>query len=136
DAMGIVHRDLKPANLFLTTAGDGSARVKVLDFGISKIARPEPGDTGVHNGGLTTTATIMGTPCFMSPEQLRSTRDVDGRADVWSLGAILYALLCGAPPYEGESNADVSAKIIRDDPPPLASVRPDVPAAMEAIVRR
>ena len=78
----------------------------------------------------------MGTPCFMSPEQLRSTRDVDGRTDIWSLGAILYALLAGAPPYDGESNADVSAKIIRDDPPPLRSIRPDVPEGVEAVVQR
>ncbi len=131
-ALGIVHRDLKPANLFLAVAGDGAAFVKVLDFGISKIAE---GGSGTAPG-LTSTATVMGTPCFMSPEQLRSTRDVDARADIWSMGAILHALLTGAPPYDGESNADVSAKIIRDMPTPLRQLRPDVPADLEAVVLR
>jgi serine/threonine-protein kinase len=131
-AMGIVHRDLKPANLFLTTAGDGTPCVKVLDFGISKLAEPSASPAA----GLTSTATVMGTPCFMSPEQLRSTRDVDARADIWSLGAILHALLTGTPPYDGESNADVSAKIIRDAPIPLRTFVPEAPADLEALVLR
>jgi serine/threonine-protein kinase len=131
-ALGIVHRDLKPANLFLTKAADGEPCVKVLDFGISKVAATDAGP----GTGLTSTATIMGTPCFMSPEQLRSTRDVDGRTDIWSIGAILFALLTGVPPYDGESNADVSAKIIRDPARPLRMVRPDAPADLEAIVLR
>jgi serine/threonine-protein kinase len=76
----------------------------------------------------------MGTPCFMSPEQLRSTRDVDARADIWSMGAILHALLTGTPPYDGESNADVSAKIIRDQPTPVRQLRAEVPAELEAII--
>ncbi|HEY8040797.1 MAG TPA: serine/threonine-protein kinase, partial [Polyangiaceae bacterium] len=131
-AIGIIHRDLKPANLFLARAGDGRPTVKVLDFGISKISESSPQSTP----GLTNTATIMGTPSFMSPEQLRSTRDVDARADIWSMGAIVHALLTGQPPYEGESNADVSAKIIRDAPTPLRQLRADVPEALEAIVLR
>ncbi|MGH7298218.1 MAG: serine/threonine-protein kinase, partial [Polyangiaceae bacterium] len=131
-AVGIIHRDLKPANLFLATAGDGSPCVKVLDFGISKLSEsPTSGAVA-----LTSTSTIMGTPCFMSPEQLRSTRDVDARADIWSIGAIVHALLTGAPPYDGESNADVSAKIIRDAPTPIRVLRPDAPAELEAIVLR
>ena len=128
-ALGIVHRDLKPANLFLAKGGDGALSVKVLDFGISKLAEPSSGGPG-----LTSTATVMGTPCFMSPEQLRSTRDVDARADIWSMGAILHALLAGRPPYDGESSADVSAKIIRDAPTPLRALRSDVPAPLEAAV--
>jgi len=131
-ALGIVHRDLKPANLFLAAASDGTAFVKVLDFGISKIAESESSQAP----GLTSMATVMGTPCFMSPEQLRSTRDVDARADIWSMGAILHALMTGTPPYDGESNADVSAKIIRDAPTPLRQLRPDAPADLEAIVLR
>jgi serine/threonine-protein kinase len=133
-ALGIVHRDLKPANLFLTRGADGAPCVKVLDFGISKILGGGPGSR--RSSGLTSTATVMGTPCFMSPEQLRSTRDVDARTDIWSMGAILHALVTGAPPYDGESNADVSAKIIRDPPTPLRALRGEVPAALEAIVLR
>jgi eukaryotic-like serine/threonine-protein kinase len=131
-AMGIVHRDLKPANIFLARTGDGRPCIKVLDFGISKISGSSPG----ASGGLTSTTTIMGTPCFMSPEQLRSTRDVDARADIWSMGAILHALLTGTPPYDGESNADVSAKIIRDLPTPVRQLRPEVPEDLEAIILR
>ncbi|HTQ45912.1 MAG TPA: serine/threonine-protein kinase [Polyangiaceae bacterium] len=131
-ALGIVHRDLKPANLFLARTGDGRACVKVLDFGISKIAEGTAGSPR----GLTSTSAIMGTPCFMSPEQLRSTRDVDARADIWSIGAILHALLTGDPPYDGESNADVSAKIIRDAPTPIRQIRPEVPQEVEDIILR
>jgi hypothetical protein len=131
-ALGVVHRDLKPANLFLAAASDGTALVKVLDFGISKLAESAANQAP----GLTSTTTVMGTPCFMSPEQLRSTRDVDARADIWSMGAILHALMTGTPPYDGESNADVSAKIIRDLPTPLRRLRPDAPADLEAIVLR
>jgi serine/threonine protein kinase len=131
-ALGIVHRDLKPANLFVTRAGDGRPSVKVLDFGISKITEPQNGNTPV----LTNTETIMGTPCFMSPEQLRSTRDVDARTDIWSIGAILYAIITGGPPYDGESNADVSAKIIRDPPPPLSATREDAPDGLEGVVSK
>ncbi|HEX8790142.1 MAG TPA: serine/threonine-protein kinase [Polyangiaceae bacterium] len=131
-ALGIVHRDLKPANLFLARTGDGRNCVKVLDFGISKISESADGSPR----GLTSTSAIMGTPCFMSPEQLRSTRDVDARADIWSIGAILHSLLTGDPPYDGESNADVSAKIIRDAPTPIRQIRPDVPKEIEDIILR
>jgi serine/threonine-protein kinase len=132
-ALGIIHRDLKPGNLFLTRRADGSPLVKVLDFGISKVMS---GSAISAPSGLTTTATIMGTPAFMSPEQLRSTRHVDARADIWSMGTILYALLAGEPPYAGESTADIAAKIIRDPPPPLSAVRPEVPEGLEAVVTR
>jgi eukaryotic-like serine/threonine-protein kinase len=143
-ALGIVHRDLKPANLFLTRMPDGSPCIKVLDFGIAKLADPNP-RSGVFQdplipvslapaAGLTSTATIMGTPCYMSPEQLRSTRDVDGRTDIWSIGAILHALLAGVPPFSGESNIDVSAKIIRDPPCPIRQLRPDVPPQLEHVI--
>jgi serine/threonine-protein kinase len=130
-SLGIIHRDLKPGNLFLTRRGDGTPLVKVLDFGISKIISDNPASSG-----LTSTTAIMGTPAFMSPEQLRSTRHVDARADIWSLGTILYAFLTGEPPYAGESTADLAAKIIRDPPPPIRSVRPQVPEALEAVVLR
>jgi serine/threonine-protein kinase len=135
-AMGVVHRDLKPANLFLARTSDGHPCVKVLDFGISKIQGSSDGESTGKNPALTSTTTVMGTPCYMSPEQLRSTRDVDARADIWSIGAILHALLTGTPPYDGESNADVSAKIIRDLPTPVRQLRSDVPTELEAIILR
>ncbi len=130
-ALGIIHRDLKPGNLFLTKRSDGSGHVKVLDFGISKVIS---GSAISAPAGLTTTTTIMGTPAFMSPEQLRSTRHVDVRADIWSMGTILFALLTGEPPYAGESTADIAAKIIRDPPPPLRALRPDAPEGLEKVI--
>src|SRR5262249_37202550 len=92
-AMGIVHRDLKPANLFLTHRPDGAPLIKVLDFGISK-ANPL-NDGGL---GLTSTASILGSPYYMSPEQMKSSKDVDARSDVWSVGVILYQLLTAQLP--------------------------------------
>src|SRR5439155_1050872 len=98
-AAGIVHRDLKPSNLFVTRRADGSPILKLLDFGISKLGA----DAAGTDPALTATSMIMGTPSFMSPEQLKSTREVDSRADVWSLGAVLYQALTGKPPFQGET---------------------------------
>src|SRR3989442_1765861 len=84
--MGIIHRDLKPGNLFVSRRADGSACVKVLDFGISKMTRP--GDAAI-----TGTLQIMGSPFYMSPEQLESAKDVDARSDIWSLGVVLQEIL-------------------------------------------
>src|SRR4051794_9821118 len=94
---GIVHRDLKPANLFLSEGSHGQRMIKVLDFGISKI------NGGAQQFSLTDTATLMGSPAYMSPEQLESSRNVDGRADIWSLGVILHELILGQVPFNGES---------------------------------
>ena len=96
---GIVHRDLKPANLFLAEGARGERSVKVLDFGISKIN----GSGGAQLFSLTDTATLMGSPAYMSPEQLESSRNVDGRADIWSLGVILHELILGQVPFTGDS---------------------------------
>jgi len=82
---GIVHRDLKPANIYLTQRADGSAVVKVLDFGISKVTAK-----GANEASMTKTSALMGSPLYMSPEQMRSTRDVDARSDIWALGIILF----------------------------------------------
>ena len=131
-SVGIVHRDLKPGNLFLSRRPDGSALVKVLDFGISKSVESE-----AHSPqSLTATATIMGSPLYMSPEQLRSTKNVDARTDVWALGVILYELLSGAPPFEADTMTGLCAKIVADPPVPLRSRRPDVPPELEAVVMR
>jgi serine/threonine protein kinase len=132
-AMGTIHRDLKPGNLFLTRRSDGSDCVKVLDFGISKIA---DGITPSADYSMTKSTTLMGSPLYMSPEQLRSLRSVDQRTDIWALGVILYEMLVGSPPFEGDTLPDLSVKIIVTEPPLLRSKRPDAPAGLEAIISR
>jgi serine/threonine-protein kinase len=125
-ALGIVHRDLKPSNLFLAREGANTV-VKVLDFGISKMAATE---LDVH---VTSTLATMGTPLYMSPEQIRSTKNVDARADVWSLGVILFELLAGRPPFTGSAMA-VSAAIVADPPTSLRELQPGVPESLERVV--
>ena len=128
-AQGIVHRDLKPANLFLARTPDGSPLVKVLDFGISKAS-------GVAKENLTATAAVIGTPHYMSPEQLRSSKNVDPRTDVWALGVILFELLVGRMPFDADTVPGVCAKIAADPPTPLRAIDPSLPAGLEAVVAR
>jgi serine/threonine protein kinase len=128
---GIAHRDLKPANLFLCHRPDGSRFVKVLDFGISKAVGL--GSTDVQ---LTRTSTLIGSPLYMSPEQMRAVRDIDPRTDVWSLGVILFELLAGRPPFLGESVPELCATMLRDEPPPLSLFRADVPPSLERVILR
>src|SRR5207237_570305 len=125
-SLGIVHRDLKPANLFLTQRRDGSALVKVLDFGISKALQ----EASVAPS-MTQTSTIMGSPLYMSPEQVRSSKSVDARSDVWALGVILQELLTGAPTYEADTASALMAMIAADPPTPLRVKRPDAHADLE-----
>ena len=126
---GIVHRDLKPQNLFVTHLNDGTPTVKVLDFGISKAI-----DEAAPN--LTATDTVMGTPLYMSPEQVRSLKNVDLRSDIWALGAILFELLTAAPIYEAATATALCAMIAMDPPTPLRAKRPSAPPELEALILR
>ena len=131
-AHGSIHRDLKPGNLFVTRRPDGTPLVKVLDFGIAKSALPM--NDGEH--AMTMTLVALGTPLYMSPEQIRSSRDVDARADVWSLGAILYELLAGRPAFGGNSVANITAQVHEAQPPSVAAIRPEVPPALDRALGR
>ena len=132
-SLGIVHRDLKPANLFRIVRADGAPVIKVLDFGISKMAL---GRDSTADASLTATSAVLGTPMYMSPEQIRSTRDVDQRTDIWALGSILHELLSGAQPFHGDSLPALFASILEAQPVVVRSTRPDVPEELEQVIQR
>jgi serine/threonine-protein kinase len=129
--LGIVHRDLKPSNLFCVRRADGQLGIKVLDFGISKM-----NDLGVSSGGMSVTKTtaLMGTPLYMSPEQMQSAKTVTPQGDLWALGIILFELLVGKVPFEGETLTEVAVKVAMQPPPPLRAFRPDLPVGLEAAI--
>jgi eukaryotic-like serine/threonine-protein kinase len=116
-SLGIVHRDVKPSNLFVTWRPDGSSLIKVLDFGISK----SPMGTDMH---LTQTQSLLGTPAYMSPEQMRSARLVDTRTDIWSLGTVFFEILEGRKPFEAESFSEMCVKVAVDPPAPMVNTPP------------
>ena len=127
---GIVHRDLKPDNVFLCARDDDPAFVKIVDFGISKVARARTADT------LTRRGTVLGTAFYMSPEQAQSFADIDGRTDLFSVGAILFEMLAGKPPHVGRTYEAVLIAICTHDAPDVRSLAPEVPAAVAAVVAR
>ncbi|WXB20225.1 serine/threonine protein kinase [Pendulispora albinea] len=129
---GIVHRDLKPKNLFLTHRPDGTPLVKVLDFGISKLL---DGNDGMH-AMSTRTDSFLGTPIFMSPEQVQSAKYVDARTDIYALGAVIYRLTTKRFPFRARSFGELFARIFHQKPIPLRTALPDAPIALEAIVAR
>lgn len=126
-AMMLVHRDVKPANLFLARRPDGSSLLKILDFGISK---------HFSNGsvGLTSPERSLGSPWYMSPEQMTNASEVDQRTDVWSLGVVLFELLTGAHPFDGGTVPEVCSRVLTAPSPLLRSWKPDADARLEAIV--
>ncbi len=132
-ALGIVHRDLKPGNLFCTRGVDGRPTIKVLDFGISKVIAASGSDSRL---GLTRTDAFLGSPFYMSPEQMEATGAVDARTDIWALGVVLHELLTGHVPFKGETIAEVAIKIGTRAPTCLRAERPDAPEGLQAVILR
>jgi serine/threonine protein kinase len=131
-AVGVIHRDVKPSNLFVTKANDGSTQLKVLDFGISKVL--QPANSLIDQ--LTQTQVTMGSPLFMSPEQMRSSRGVDARSDVWSLGIVLYEALTGRSPFDADSLPQLCAMVLEGECTPISELLPQLPPQLaEAIMR-
>jgi serine/threonine-protein kinase len=134
--VGVIHRDLKPANVFLCNkkGGGGDVTVKILDFGVAKVEAGEEDPSGIHD--MTSTGTMMGTPLYMSPEQARGARDVDGRTDLYAASVIFYQGLTGETPHTGVSLHELLFKIVLDDPKPIQSLAPNVDDELNAIVMR
>jgi serine/threonine-protein kinase len=133
-ALGIVHRDLKPANLFCIRRADGVLSIKVLDFGISKVGAGMRGSAPELD--MTSTGAVVGSPLYMSPEQLKSSKEVDARTDIWSLGVILYELVAARPPFEAESITELAIEIATGMPKSLRMLKPDLPSGFEDVVSR
>jgi serine/threonine-protein kinase len=130
-AAGIVHRDIKPANLFLASRPGSASIVKVLDFGISKLTSGDPAGKRV-----TRIDERVGTPAYMSPEQLDARAEVDARSDVWSLGVVLYELVTGRLPFEGSDLPQICVAILTKPPVPLLTVNGEAPPELETLIER
>jgi eukaryotic-like serine/threonine-protein kinase len=126
-AKRLVHRDIKPDNLFMTAGPGGVTVIKVLDFGVSKQLESE-------NPSLTDDNQGIGSPHYMSPEQMTTPSEIDARSDIWSLGAVLYELIGGHPPFDGNSVPEVCAKVVTQEPLPLHDHAPNVPRRLEAVI--
>jgi serine/threonine protein kinase len=125
----MVHRDLKPGNLFIARLPDGSPMVKIVDFGISKQIG------SAREGAATTSPQVLGSPFYMSPEQMRAD-PVDERSDIWGLGAILFEMLTGRPPFIGDTLPEVYSAVLNDPPPNIDSLRAGVPVGLDDVVQR
>ncbi|MFC1641720.1 serine/threonine-protein kinase [Myxococcota bacterium] len=130
-AAGFVHRDLKPANLFVIRQADNQTQVKVLDFGVAKMVADVRGTREI-----TGPSGALGSPCYMSPEQIRSPRDVDDRTDIWAVGVILYQLVTGRLPFEGRTLYQLMIAVSTQQPRPMRESVPGVPEQLEAVVAR
>jgi serine/threonine-protein kinase len=131
-SIGIVHRDLKPSNMYLARRPDGTLCIKVLDFGIAKMTSE---DAEIHQS-LTHTTAFLGSPAYMSPEQLLCARDVGAQADIWSLGAIMHKLLVGQPPFVAPTIPQVCSLIISSQPARACDLRPEIPSAFQDVILR
>jgi eukaryotic-like serine/threonine-protein kinase len=129
-AVGLVHRDIKPANLFLACRADGGNVIKMLDFGISKTMESRPEDR------VLTGQAVLGSPVYMSPEQLRNAKDIDARADIWSLGVVAYELLTGKPPFDGDGVGEIFAAILEKDAEPLHTKNWRLPPELSAVIAK
>jgi hypothetical protein len=126
-ALGIVHRDVKPSNFFLTQGADGAPLLKLIDFGVSKVAGP-------MTKGITNSQVIIGTPAYMSPEQMASSKNVDARTDIWSLGVLLYELVAGRRPFRGDSFGPLVVRVTTQPMTPLDDV--ELPEGLAAVIAR
>jgi serine/threonine-protein kinase len=135
---GIVHRDLKPSNLFLANRSDGTQIIKILDFGISKSTEPGSETSGERrrSAQLTGGQAVLGSPPYMSPEQVRSPKTVDHRTDIWSLGVVMYELLTNSMPFGGEEMNETFAQVLEREPQPIRNIVNGVPEGLEQIVMR
>ena len=135
---GIVHRDLKPENLFIVMGDDDRLHVKIVDFGLSMLLEVEPATPSEfeRSARLTRAGVVVGTPLYMAPEQIEGLVGVDVRADIWSLGTILYEMLTGVPPFVDRSYARLVMAICQRDPASLTRLNPDVSPELEAVIFR
>jgi serine/threonine-protein kinase len=131
---GIIHRDVKPSNVFLARDAEGNERIKLLDFGIAAFQQPVARARG--DSAITFTDAMIGTPRYMAPEQVRDSKQVDARADVWALGVTLYELLAGAPAFDGQTVLAVLNQIEHQEPRPLGERQPGIAPELARAVHR